>query len=199
METIFWCISSHMVEQSQASVATTTMTTMALTPQKATKRNVNRQKKSYRAHRGAPRYYVQGVLVAHCHRCNVTHPMGQHSPSITTRLTPSAIRKSISHSPPARPNLNPLEQERIQVLLDKKPDSRESLGKQAVSTIQQQGPNSNKVLPHLSTQLEKDTQPTEIKKRFKRNSARRRRKDGSRIYRGPGPITERPTATTGSS
>ena len=199
METIFWCISSHTGEPSQASVTTTTMTTMATTPQKATKRNANRQKKSYRAHRGAPRYYVQGVLVAHCHRCNVTHPMGQHSPSITTRLTPSAIRKSISHSPPARPNLNPLEQERIQVLLDKKPDSRESLGKQAVSTIQQQGPNSNKVLPHLSTQLEKDTQPTEIKKRFKRNSARRRRKDGSRIYRGPGPITERPTATTGSS
>ena len=199
METIFWCISSHTGEPSQASVTTTTMTTMATTPQKATKRNANRQKKSYRAHRGAPRYYVQGVLVAHCHRCNVTHPMGQHSPSITTRLTPSAIRKSISHSPPARPNLNPLEQERIQVLLDKKPDSRESLGKQAVSTIQQQGPNSNKVLPHLSTQLEKDTQPTEIKKRFKRNSARRRRKDGSRIYRGPGPITERPTANTGSS
>ena len=199
METIFWCISSHTGEPSQASVTTTTMTTMATTPQKATKRNANRQKKSYRAHRGAPRYYVQGVLVAHCHRCNVTHPMGQHSPSITTRLTPSAIRKSISHSPPARPNLNPLEQERIQVLLDKKPDSRESLGKQAVSTIQQQGPNSNKVLPHLSTQLEKDTQPTEIKKRFKRNSARRRRKDGSRIYRGPGPIPERPTANTGSS
>ena len=198
METIFWCTSSHTVEPSQASVTTTT-TTMAATPHKVTKRNANRYKKSYRAHRGPPRYYVQGVLVAHCHRCNVTHPMGQHSPSITTRLTPSAIRKSISHSPPARPNLNPLEQERIQVLLDKKPDSRESLGKQAVSTIQQQGPNSNKVLPHLSTQLEKDTQPTEIKKRFKRNSARRRRKDGSRIYRGPGPIPERPTATTGSS
>ena len=167
METIFWCISSHTGEPSQASVTTTTMTTMATTPQKATKRNANRQKKSYRAHRGAPRYYVQGVLVAHCHRCNVTHPMGQHSPSITTSLTPSAIRKSISHSPPARPNLNPLEQERIQVLLDKKPDSRESLGKQAVSTIQQQGSNPNKVLPHLSTQLEKDTQPTEIRKRFK--------------------------------
>ena len=162
METIFWCISSHTVEQSQAPVVTTTMATMAPTPQKATKRNVNRQKKSYRAHRRAPRHYVQVVLVAHCHRCNVTHPMGQHSPSVTARLTQSAIRKSISHSPPARPNLNPLEQERIQVLLDKKPDSRESLGKQAVSTIRQQSPNSNKVLFHLSTQLEKGTQPTEI-------------------------------------
>ena len=152
METIFWCISSHTEEPSQASVTTTT-TTMATTPQKATKRNANRQKKSYRAHRGAPRYYVQGVLVAHCHRCNVTHPMGQHLPSITTRSTQSAIGKSISHSPPARP----------------KP---ESLGNvpQPVTTSQQQSPNSKQVLFHLSTQLDKGTQPTEIQKRFKRNS-----------------------------
>ena len=170
METIFWCISSHTVEQSQASVATTTMTTMALTPQKATKRNVNRQKKSYRAHRGAPRHYVQGVLVAHSHRCNATHPMGQHSPSTTTRLTQPTIRKSARHSTPARPSLDPLEQERTQVLLDKGPDSRESLGKQVVSTVRQQSPNSNQVLFHLSTQLEKGTQSTEIQKRFKRNS-----------------------------
>jgi len=183
METIFWCISPHTEEPSQAPV-----TTVATTPRKATKRNANRYRKSQRAHRGAPRYYVRGVLVAHCHRCNITHPMGQHLPSITARLTP-----------PARPKVNPPEQKRVPVLIDNKPDSRESLGTQAVSTIQQKDPNSNKALPHLSTQLEKDTQPTEIKKRFKRNSARRRRTDGSRIYRGPGPITERPTATTGSS
>ena len=137
METIFWCILSHTVEQSQASVATMTMTTMAPTPRKATKRNANRQKKSYRAHRGAPRYYVQGVLVAHCHRCNVTHPMGQHSPSITTRLTQPTIRKSTRQSTPARTSLDPLKQERTQVLPDKNPDSRESSGKaqQAVTTI----------------------------------------------------------------
>ena len=201
METIFWCISSHTVEPSQAYGATTTMTTMAPTPRKTTKRNVNRQKKSYRAHRGAPRYYVQGVLVAHCHRCNVTHPMGQHSPSITTRLTQPTIRKSTRHLTPARPSLDPLEQERTQVLPDQSPDSRESLGKvqQAVATIRQQSPNSNQVLFHLSTQLEKGTQPTEIQKRFKRNSGRRRRKDGSRIYRGPRSINERPIANTGSS
>ena len=190
METIFWCISSHTEEPLQASVTATTITTMATTPRKAMKRNANRHRKSQRALRGAPRYYVRGVLVAHCHRCNITHPMGQHLPSITTRLTLPDIRKAIGHSPPARPNSNPPEQERIPVLIDNKPDSRESLGKQAVSTIQQKDSNSHKVLPHLSTQLEKDTQPTEIKKRFKRNSARRRRKDGSRIYRGPGPITE---------
>ena len=188
MEIIFWCISSHTEEPSQASVTATTITTMATTPRKATKRNANRHRKSQRALRGAPRYYVRGVLVAHCHRCNITHPMGQHLPSITARLTP-----------PARPKVNPPEQKRVPVLIDNKPDSRESLGTQAVSTIQQKDPNSNKGLPHLSIQLEKDTQPTEIKKRFKRNSARRRRTDGSRIYRGPGPITERPTATTGSS
>jgi len=199
METIFWCISSHTEEPLQASVTATTITTMATTPRKAMKRNANRHRKSQRALRGAPRYYVRGVLVAHCHRCNITHPMGQHLPSITTRLTLPDIRKAIGHSPPARPNSNPPEQERIPVLIDNKPDSRESLGKQAVSTIQQKDSNSHKVLPHLSTQLEKDTQTTEIKKRFKRNSARRRRKDGSRIYRGPGPITEQPTATTGSS
>ena len=199
MEIIFWCISSHTEEPSQASVTATTITTMATTPRKATKRNANRHRKSQRALRGAPRYYVRGVLVAHCHRCNITHPIGQHLPSIMTKLTPPDIRKDIGHSPPARPNLNPLEQERTTVLINNKLDSRESLGKQAVSTIQPQGLNSNKILPHPSTQLEKDTQPTEIKKRFKRNSARRRRKDGSRIYRGPGPIPERPTATTGSS
>ena len=199
METIFWCISSHTEEPSQASVTATTIITMATTPRKATKRNANRQRKSQRALRGAPRYYVRGVLVAHCHRCNITHPIGQHLPSIMTKLTPPDIRKDIGHSPPARPNLNPLEQERTTVLINNKLDSRDSLGKQAVSTIQPQGLNSNKILPHPSTQLEKDTQPTEIKKRFKRNSARRRRTDGSRIYRGPGPITERPTATTGSS
>jgi len=140
METIFWCISSHTEEPSQASVTTKT-TTMVTTPQRATKRNANRQKKSYRAHRGAPRYYVQGVLVAHCHRCNITHPMGQHLPSIMTKLTPPDIRKDIGHSPPARPNLNPLEQEKTTVLINNKLDSRESLGKQAVPTIQPQGPN----------------------------------------------------------
>ena len=199
METIFWCISSHTEEPSQASVTATTITTMATTPRKATKRNANRHRKSQRALRGAPRYYVRGVLVAYCHRCNITHPIGQHLPFIMTKLTPPDIRKDIGHSPPARPNVNPLEQERTTVLTHNKLDSRESLGKQAVSTIQPQGLNSNKILPHPSTQLEKDTQPTEIKKRFKRNSARRRRKDGSRIYRGPGPIPERPTATTGSS
>ena len=163
MEIIFWCISSHTEEPSQASVTATTITTMATTPRKATKRNANRHRKSQRALRGAPRYYVRGVLMAHCHRCNITHPIGQHLPSIMTKLTPPDIRKDIGHSPPARPNLNPLEQERIPVLIDNKPDSRESLGKQAVSTIQQQGPNSNKILPHPSTHLEKDTQPTEIK------------------------------------
>ena len=200
METIFWCTSSHTVEPSQASVTTTT-TTMAATPHKVTKRNANRYKKSYRAHRGPPRYYVQGVLVAHCHRCNVTHPMGQHLPSIMTKLTQSAIGKSSSHTPPARPNLNPLEQERIQVLLHRQPDYQESLGNvpQPVTTSQQQSPNSKQGLFHLPTQLDKGTQTTEIKKRFKRNSARRRRKDGSRIYRGPGPTPERPTAHTGSS
>ena len=187
METIFWCISSHTEEPSQASVTATTITTMATTPRKAMKRNANRHRKSQRALRGAPRYYVRGVLVAHCHRCSITHPIGQHLPSIMTKLTPPDIRKDIGHSPPARPNLNPLEQERTTVVTNNKLDSRKSLGKQAVSTIRPQGPNSN------------DTQPTEIKKRFKRNSARRRRKDGSRIYRGPGPIPERPTATTGSS
>jgi len=194
METIFWCISPHTEEPSQAPV-----TTVATTPRKATKRNANRYRKSQRAHRGAPRYYVRGVLVAHCHRCNITHPMGQHLPSITTRLTLPDIRKAIGHSPPARPNLNLPEQERVPVSIDNIPDSRESLGKQAVSPTQQKDPNSNMVLPHLSTQLKKDTQPTEIKNRFKRNSARRKRKDGSRIYRGPGPITEQPTAITGSS
>ena len=199
METIFWCISSHTEEPSQASVTATTITTMATTPRKATKRNANRHRKSQRALRGAPRYYVRGVLVAHCHRCNITHPMGQHLPSIMTKLTPPDIRKDIGHSPPARPNLNPLEQERTTVVTNNKLDSRESSGKQAVSTFQPQDPNSNKILPHPSTQLEKDTQPTAIKQRFKRNSARRRRKDGSRIYRGPGPTPERPTATTGSS
>ena len=168
METIFWCISSHTMEHLQASVATTTMTTMALTPQKATKRNANRQKKSYRAHRGAPRRYVQGVLVAHCHRCNVTHPMGQHSPSITTRLTQPTIRESTRNSTPAMPSLDQLGQERTQVLPDKSPDSRESLGnvQQAVTTIRQQSPNSNQVLFHLSTQLDKGTQPKEIQKTF---------------------------------
>ena len=130
METIFWCISSHTEEPSQASVTATTITTMATTPRKATKRNANRHRKSQRALRGAPRYYVRGVLVAHCHRCNITHPMGQHSPPITTRLTLPDIRKDIGHSPPARPNSNPPEQERIPVLIDNKPDSRESFGKQ---------------------------------------------------------------------
>ena len=174
---------------------------MATTPRKATKRNANRQKKSYRAHRGAPRYYVQGVLVAYCHRCNITHPMGQHSPSITTRLPQSTIRESARHSIPATPSLDRLEQERTPVPPGKSPDPRESFGnvQQTVTTSRQQSPNSNQVLFHLSTQLDKDTQPTEIQKRFKRNSGRRRRKDGSRTYRGPGPITKRPTANTGSS
>ena len=201
METIFWCISSHTMEHLQASVATTTMTTRALTPQKATKRNANRQKKSYRAHRGAPRHYVQGVLVAHCHKCNVTHPMGQHSPSITTKVTQPTIRESTRHSTPAMSSLDQLEQERTQIWPDKSPDSRESLGnvQQAVTTFRQQNPNSNQVLFHLSTQLDKGTQPTEIQKHFKRNSGRRRRKDGSRIYRGPRSINERPIANTGSS
>ena len=80
METIFWCISSHTEEPSQASVTATTITTMATTPRKATKRNANRHRKSQRAHRGAPRYYVRGVLVAHCHRC-------KHNTSYGTTLT----------------------------------------------------------------------------------------------------------------
>ena len=199
METIFWCISSHTVEPSQAYGATMTMTTKAPTPRKTTKRNANRYKKSYRAHRGAPRYYVQGVLVAYCHRCNITHPMGQHSPSITARLPQPTIRESARHSTPVTPSLDQLEQERTPVPPGKSPDYRESLGnvQQTVTTSRQQSPNQ--VLFHLSTQLDKGTQPTEIQKRFKRNSGRRRRKDGSRIYRGPGSTNERPTANTGSS
>ena len=177
------------------------MTTKAPTPRKTMKRNANRYKKSYRAHRGAPRYYVQGILVAYCHRCNITHPMGQHSPSITARLTQPTFRESARHSTPTMPSLDQLEQERTQVPPGKSPDSRESLGnvQQTVTTSRQQNPNSNQVLFHLSTQLDKDTQPTEIQKRFKRNSGRRRRKDGSRIYRGPRSINERPIANTGSS
>ena len=185
METIFWCISSHTGEPSQASV-----TTMATTPQKAPKRNANRQKKSRRALRGAPRYLVQGVLVAHCHRCNITHPMGQHLPSIAARLPQHTIRGSARLSTPAMPSLDQLEQERIPVPLEKSPDYRESLGNIPQPVTTSQSPNSKQVLSSLSTQLDTGTQPTEIQKRFKRNSARRKRKDGSRIYRGPGPITE---------
>ena len=187
------------MEPSQAYGATMTMTTKAPTPRKTTKRNANRYKKSYRAHRGAPRYYVQGVLVAYCHRCNITHPMGQHSPSITARLPQPTIRESARHSTPATPSLDQLEQERTPVPPGKSPDYRESLGnvQQTVTTSRQQSPNQ--VLFHLSTQLDKGTQPTEIQKRFKRNSGRRRQKDGSRIYRRPGPINERPIDNTGSS
>ena len=126
METIFWCISSHTEEPPQASVTATTITTMTTTPRKAMKRNANRQRKSQRALRGAPRYYVRGVLVAHCHRCNITHPMGQHLPSITTRLTLPDIRKAIGHSPPARPNSNPPEQEK-NPSFDQQPPRRPTL------------------------------------------------------------------------
>ena len=195
METIFWCISSHTMEQSQASVTTMTMTTTAPTSRKATKRNANRQKKSYRAHRGAPRYHIQGVLVAHCHRCKITHPMGQHLPSITVGLTQPATTELTRYSVPTMPSLDQPEQETTQILPDKNPDSREFLGNAppAFTTTRQQSPNLNQVSFHLSTQWEKGTQPTEIQKRFKRNSGRRRRKDGSRIYRGPRPINDRPT------
>ena len=197
---MFWCISLHTGEQSQASVTTMTMMRTDQTPQKAMKRNANRQKKSYRSHRGAPRYYIQGVQVAHCHRCKITHPMGQHLTSITAGLTQPATKELTRYSVPTMLSLDQPEQEMTPPLPDKNPDSREFLGKaqSAFPTTRQHSPNSNQVSFHLSTQLEKGTQPTEIQKRFKRNSGRRRRKDGTRIYRGPMPINERPTTDKGS-
>ena len=139
--------------------------------------------------------------MVYCHRCNITHPMGQHSPSITARLPQLTIRESARHSTPATSSLVQLEQERTQVPPGKSPDYRESLGnvQQPVTTSQQQqSPNTNQVLFHLSTQLDKGTQPTEIQKRFKRNSGRRKQKDGSRIYRGPRSINKWPIANAGS-
>ena len=198
---MFWCISSHTGEQSQASGTTMTMMTMVQTPQKATKRNANRQKKSYRAHRGAPRYYIQGVQVAHCHKCKITHPMGQHLISTTAGLTQPATKELTRYSVPTMLSLDQPKQEMTLPLPEQNPDSREFLGnaQPAFPTTRQHSPNSNQNSFHLSTQLEKNTQSTEIQKRFKQNSGRRRRKDGSRIYRGPRPTNERPMTDNGST
>ena len=179
-----------------------TMVTTALTPQKATKRNANRQKKSYRAHRGAPSYYSKGTLVAHCHKCRLTHPMGQHLISTTTRSKQPATNDLTRHPEHTRLNRDRPKQKTILTLLDKNPDTRESLGHahSASPIIRQHSPNSNQVSLHPSTHLKEGTQPTEIQKRFKRNSGRRRWRDGSRIYRaGPMPTYQRPTTDKVSS
>ena len=97
MEAMVRFISSHIVKYSQVHVATKAMGPTVLTSQKTTKRNANRQKESSRAHRGAPRYYSEGVLVANCHRCRITYPIGQHLTSTTSGFKQPATNELLRH------------------------------------------------------------------------------------------------------
>ena len=82
-------------------------------------------------------------------------------------------------------------------LLDKHPDTRESSKHShfVSPTIQQHNTSSNPASLGPSTHSGEGTQPTGTQKRFKQNSGRRRRRDGTRIYwRGPMPTYQWPTS-----
>ena len=181
--------------------ATETIVPISTQPQRTMKRNANRQKKSHRAQRGAPRYYSEGVLVADCHRCRITHPIGQHlhftSPglkqptpgkNLTLPSTHPNTRGLSRHPGPTLMSSGQPKQEMSPTLSDKHSDTRESLRHlhPKPPVTRQLSPNLNQTPINPSIHMGERKQPPGTQKGFKRNSARRRRKDGTRIYRaGP--------------